>query len=58
MSVAYPQPSGVYTPLWVTYEAGLFKKYGLNVKLQLLSPQATVQAVISGSVDLAATRIF
>jgi NitT/TauT family transport system substrate-binding protein len=53
--VAYPQPSGVFTPLYVSYETGLFKKYGLEVKLQVLNPQSTLQAVISGSADLAAS---
>ena len=53
--IAYPQPSGVFTPLYVSYEAGLFKKYGLDVKLQVLNPQSTLQAVISGSADLAAS---
>lgn len=51
--VTYPQPSGSSTPLWVAYEAGLFKKYGLIASLQVLSPQASVQAVISGSADFA-----
>ena len=44
---AYPQPSGVFTPLFVASEAGLFKKYGLNVKLQQLNPQLSVQSVVS-----------
>src|SRR4029450_4986828 len=51
--VTYPQPSGSSTPLWVAYEAGLFKKYGLVASLQVLSPQASVQAVVSGSADFA-----
>ncbi|HTF94075.1 MAG TPA: ABC transporter substrate-binding protein, partial [Verrucomicrobiae bacterium] len=50
--LAYPQPSGVFTPIFVAGEAGLFKKYGLNVKLQQLNPQSSVQAVISGSADM------
>lgn len=50
--VAYPQPSGAFTPVWVAYEAGLFKKYGLTAKLQVLNPQVSVQAVISGSADV------
>ena len=25
--VTYAQPSGAFTPIWVAYEAGLFKKY-------------------------------
>ena len=50
--LAYPQASGVFTPLFVANEAGLFKKYGLNVKLQQLNPQLSVQAVVSGSADM------
>jgi len=50
--VAYPQASGVFTPLFVANEAGLFKKYGLNVKLQQLNPQLSVQSVVSGSADM------
>jgi NitT/TauT family transport system substrate-binding protein len=49
--LAYPQASGVFTPIFVADEAGLFKKYGLNVKLQQLNPQLSVQAVVSGSAD-------
>ncbi len=49
--VTYAQPSGAFTPIWVAYEAGLFKKYGLNAKLQLLTPQVSAQAVISEQAD-------
>lgn len=49
--VTYPQPSGSSTPLWVAYEAGLFKKHGLTASLQVLPPQASVQGVVSGSAD-------
>lgn len=55
--VAYPQPSGASTPLWVAYEAGLFKKHGLGVKLEVLNPQAAVQAVVSGSADFAGVGV-
>jgi ABC-type nitrate/sulfonate/bicarbonate transport system substrate-binding protein len=44
--VTYAQPSGAFTPIWVAYDAGLFKKYGLNASLQLLTPQVSAQAVI------------
>src|SRR3989442_12559243 len=47
VTVTYAQPSGAFTPIWVAYEAGLFKKYGLNAKLQLLNPQVSAQAVVS-----------
>src|SRR5215467_10732331 len=49
--VSYAQPSGAFTPIWVAYEAGLFKKYGLNANLQLLTPQVSAQAVIAEEVD-------
>ena len=50
--VAYPQASGVFTPLFVASDGGLFKKYGLTVKLQQLNPQLSVQSVVSGSADM------
>ena len=49
--VTYAQPSGAFTPIWVAYEAGLFRKYGLNASLQLLTPQVSAQAVISEEAD-------
>ena len=49
--VPYAQPSAVFAPIWVAYEAGLFKKYGLNARLEQLTPQVNAQAVISGDVD-------
>lgn len=49
--VTYAQPSGAFAPIWVAYEAGLFKKYGLNANLQLLTPQVSAQAVISDEAD-------
>jgi NitT/TauT family transport system substrate-binding protein len=49
--VTYAQPSGAFTPIWVAYEAGLFKKYGLNANLQLLTPQVSAQAVLSEEAD-------
>jgi NitT/TauT family transport system substrate-binding protein len=49
--VTYAQPSGAFTPIWVAHEAGLFKKYGLNATLQLLTPQVSAQAVVSEEAD-------
>ena len=49
--VTYAQPSGAFTPIWVAYEAGLFRKYGLNASLQILTPQVSAQAVISDEAD-------
>ena len=49
--VTYAQASGAFTPIWLAYEAGLFKKYGLSAKLQLLTPQVSAQAVIAEEAD-------
>jgi NitT/TauT family transport system substrate-binding protein len=49
--VTYAQPSGAFTPIWVAYEAGLFKKYGLSATLQLLTPQVSAQAVVAEEAD-------
>lgn len=49
--VTYAQPSGAFTPIWVAHEAGLFKKYGLNASLRLLTPQVSAQAVIAEEAD-------
>jgi NitT/TauT family transport system substrate-binding protein len=49
--VTYAQPSGAFTPIWVAFEAGLFKKYGLNAKVQLMTPQVSAQAVVSEEAD-------
>lgn len=50
--LAYPQASGVFTPIFVADDAGFFKKYGLDIKLQQLNPQLSVQSVVSGSADV------
>jgi ABC-type nitrate/sulfonate/bicarbonate transport system substrate-binding protein len=42
--LAYPQPSGVFTPVFVAEETGLFKIHGLNVKL----PQLNLKAAGAG----------
>ena len=56
--VTYAQPSGAFTPIWVAHDTGLFKKYGLNSRLQLLTPQVSAQAVISEEADFYTDEIF
>src|SRR5262245_3954500 len=51
VTVTYAQASGAFAPIWVANDAGLFKKYGLNAKLQLLNPQVSAQAVIAEEAD-------
>src|SRR5919198_1727931 len=53
LTISYAQPSGAFTPLWVAYEEGLFKKYGLDPSLKLLNVQVATQALVAGEIDVA-----
>src|SRR5512143_4016590 len=53
LRVAFPSLGIALSPSWVTLEKGLWKKYGLDVELILLSCGArTVPALLSGSVQI------
>lgn len=52
LTISYTQASGAFTPLWVAQEAGLFKKYGLDVTLKLLNSQVAAQALIAGEAEV------
>jgi NitT/TauT family transport system substrate-binding protein len=54
-TVSYTQASGVFAPLWVAQESGLFKKHGLGVSLKLLNTQIATQALIAGELDVIST---
>jgi NitT/TauT family transport system substrate-binding protein len=46
--ISYSGLSGQNLPFWVTYEAGLYKKYGLNAEMVLISGGLTnMQAVMA-----------
>src|SRR5919109_3386425 len=52
ISIGYASPSGVFMPLFVAQEHGLFKKYGLNVKELLLlrgTGPAAAQMLVAGT---------
>ena len=52
--ISYAGISGYNVPLWVTDEAGLFKKYGLAEELILISGGSTnIQAVLANEIRLA-----
>ena len=49
---SYGGTSGYNVPLWVTQEAGLFKKYGLTSELILISGDAaSLQAMLANELD-------
>lgn len=54
LTIAYSSLSGNMAPLWVTYEAGFFRKYGLEVQLVFIeSGSTTAQSLNSGDVAFA-----
>lgn len=56
LRIAYTSIGMVYGPLWLTKEAGIFKKYNLDVELLYIAggPPST-QALIAGDVQIAFT---
>jgi len=54
-TISYTQASGVFAPLWVAQENGLFKKYGLGTSLKLLNTQVATQSLIAGELDVIST---
>src|SRR5918996_1003259 len=58
ITIGYAAPSGVFAPLFVAQEQGLFKKYGLGVKELLLlrgTGPAAAQMLVAGNAPIAAT---
>src|SRR3990170_721999 len=54
ISIAYPALSPAYTNLWVSKEAGLFDKYGLDVTLVLMGGGLRItQSLIAGDISFA-----
>jgi NitT/TauT family transport system substrate-binding protein len=52
--IVYSSISGNMAPLWVTYEKGIFAKYGLDVQIVLVEGGTrAAQTLISGDADLA-----
>jgi ABC-type nitrate/sulfonate/bicarbonate transport system substrate-binding protein len=52
ISVGTSGATGVYLPLYVGVQTGLFKKYGLNVTLQTLTPASVTAATLSDNVNI------
>jgi NitT/TauT family transport system substrate-binding protein len=54
VTIAYSSVSGNMAPLWITYERGFFRKYGLDVQMIFIeSGSTTVQSLISKEVVFA-----
>ena len=54
VTIAYSSISGNMAPLWIAYEAGLFRKYGLDVQLVFIEGGSkAAESLVSGEVALA-----
>jgi NitT/TauT family transport system substrate-binding protein len=54
--VGYPQPSGAMLPVWVMSEAGLDRKYGVDLQNIYISGGARLtQTLVAGDIDMATT---
>jgi NitT/TauT family transport system substrate-binding protein len=57
ITIGYASPSGVFAPLFVAQDLGLFKKYGLGVKELILlrgTGPAAAQMLVAGTAPIAA----
>lgn len=52
ITIALPQLSGAPIPVFLAHDLGLFKKQGINTKIQVLNSAVSVQAVVSGDADV------
>lgn len=52
ITVGVSGTTGNTAPIFVGVDAGVFKKYGLNVQVKVLTPTASSAAVASGTVDI------
>jgi ABC-type nitrate/sulfonate/bicarbonate transport system substrate-binding protein len=56
MTTAYTTVGGIVTPFWMSYEKGLFQKYGLDMSLKFVSSgPVIVSAVVAGDIDITST---
>ena len=52
ITIALPQLSGAPIPVFLAHDVGLFKRYGINAKIQVLNSAVSVQAIVSGDADV------
>jgi NitT/TauT family transport system substrate-binding protein len=56
LRIAYTSIAVVYGPLWITKEAGIFKKYGIDAEfIYIAGGPPSLQALIAGDVAIAFT---
>ncbi|HEY8692664.1 MAG TPA: ABC transporter substrate-binding protein [Chloroflexota bacterium] len=55
MNIPYTSPSGVYAPVWVGVDRGIFRKYGFDATTSYMDTTLVAPALISGEIDLSPT---
>jgi NitT/TauT family transport system substrate-binding protein len=55
LNIPYTSPSGVYAPIWVGVDQGIFKKYGFDASSSYMDTNTVAPALISGEIDVSPT---
>jgi NitT/TauT family transport system substrate-binding protein len=53
LKVSYSNPIATNLPVWMAFEAGIFKQHGLNVELTNIASSTGIPALLSGEIQLA-----
>jgi len=51
VTLEIPNPGAAFTPFYVGQALGIYKHYGINLKLIHMAPPLAVQAILSGKLD-------
>ena len=52
LTISYSEVYEGALPIWVTYEAGIFQKHGLNVDMQYIASSTAIAALLSGQTQV------
>jgi len=55
LNIPYTSPSGVYAPIWVGVDAGIFKKYGFDASTSYMDTNTVAPALQNGEIDVSPT---
>jgi NitT/TauT family transport system substrate-binding protein len=55
LNIPYTSPSGVYAPIWVGVDEGIFRKYGFDATTSYMDTNTVAPALISGEIDVSPT---
>ncbi|MFI5267668.1 MAG: ABC transporter substrate-binding protein, partial [Chloroflexota bacterium] len=55
LNIPYTSPSGVYAPIWVGVDQGIFRKYGFDATTSYMDTNTVSPALIAGEIDVSPT---